>query len=87
MTPLRSYLKSVDSLVGSTEGRDMDDEPKSKKTQCIEDLRRKILTEALEPGAYLDEVELTEIYGISRPPLREVLRHSPRRPQAPPHLI
>jgi DNA-binding GntR family transcriptional regulator len=28
----------------------------------------------LEPGAYLDETELAEIYGISRPPLREVLR-------------
>jgi DNA-binding GntR family transcriptional regulator len=47
---------------------------RSKKTQCIEDLRRKVLTEALEPGVYLDETELAEIYGISRPPLREVLR-------------
>jgi DNA-binding GntR family transcriptional regulator len=28
----------------------------------------------LEPGAYLDETDLAQIYGISRPPLREVLR-------------
>ena len=52
----------------------MDAEPRSRKSQCIEDLRRKVLTEALEPGVYLDETELAEIYGISRPPLREVLR-------------
>lgn len=52
----------------------MNAEPRSKKTQCIEDLRRKVLTQILEPGAYLDETELAETYGISRPPLREVLR-------------
>ena len=52
----------------------MDTDSRSRKTKCIEDLRRKVLTEALEPGVYLDETELAEIYGISRPPLREVLR-------------
>lgn len=52
----------------------MEAETRSKKTQCIDDLRRRILTEALEPGVYLDETELSEAYGISRPPLREVLR-------------
>lgn len=52
----------------------MDTDSRSKKTQCIEDLRRKVLTQTLEPGAYLDETELSEAYGISRPPLREVLR-------------
>jgi DNA-binding GntR family transcriptional regulator len=45
-----------------------------KKSICIEDLRRRILTQELEPGSYLDEVELGETYGISRPPVREVLR-------------
>ena len=49
-------------------------ETRSKKTICVEDLRRKILTQVLEPGAYLDETELSEAYGISRPPVREVLR-------------
>ena len=47
---------------------------RSRKTQCAEDLRSRILTQALEPGVYLDETELAEVYGISRPPLREVLR-------------
>jgi DNA-binding GntR family transcriptional regulator len=45
-----------------------------KKSQCLDDLRRRILTQALEPASYLDEVELGVTYGISRPPVREVLR-------------
>lgn len=52
----------------------MEAESRSRKTICAEDLRRKILTQHLEPGTYLDETELSESYGISRPPLREVLR-------------
>lgn len=52
----------------------MSNEPKSNKNNCLEDLRRRILTEALEPGSYLDEVEIAQSYSISRPPLREVLR-------------
>lgn len=52
----------------------MERESKSKKRHCVEDLRRKVLTQELEPGAYLDETDLAETYGISRPPLREVLR-------------
>ena len=52
----------------------METDSKSKKAHCAEDLRRRILTEALEPGSYLDETEISEAYGISRPPLREVLR-------------
>jgi DNA-binding GntR family transcriptional regulator len=53
---------------------DLNTAPKSRKTICVEDLRNKILTLALEPGAYLDETDLSEAYGISRPPLREALR-------------
>jgi DNA-binding GntR family transcriptional regulator len=52
----------------------MEPDTRSKKAQCADDLRRKILTEVLEPGAYLDETELADAYGISRPPLRELLR-------------
>lgn len=52
----------------------MEIETRSKKTLCVEDLRRRVLTQALEPGDYLDETELSEAYGISRPPLREALR-------------
>ena len=52
----------------------METEARSKKAICVEDLRRKVLTQELEPGEYLDETEISEAYGISRPPLREVLR-------------
>jgi DNA-binding GntR family transcriptional regulator len=52
----------------------MSGDGKSNKTNCLEDLKRRILTEELAPGLYLDEMELAEAYGISRPPLREVLR-------------
>jgi len=52
----------------------MESDSKSKKTRCADDLRRRILTEDLEPGIYLDETEIADAYGISRPPLREVLR-------------
>jgi DNA-binding GntR family transcriptional regulator len=52
----------------------LETDTRSKKTICADELRRKILTQELEPGRYLDEVELAEAYGISRPPLRETLR-------------
>lgn len=52
----------------------MNGDAKRNKMNCLEDLKRRILTEALEPGSYLDETELADAYGISRPPLREVLR-------------
>jgi DNA-binding GntR family transcriptional regulator len=50
------------------------DENRSRKGTCLEDLRRRILTQELEPGSYVDETRIAEAYGISRPPLREVLR-------------
>lgn len=52
----------------------MEIEARSKKAICVEDLRRKILTQVLEPGEYLDETAISDAYGISRPPLREILR-------------
>ena len=42
------------------------------KLICLEDLRSRILTLEIEPGSDLDEVALSEQYGISRTPLREV---------------
>ena len=35
----------------------MDTVPVARKSVCIDDLRRRILTQDLEPGSYLDEVE------------------------------
>ncbi|MEM1273896.1 MAG: GntR family transcriptional regulator [Pseudomonadota bacterium] len=49
-------------------------ETRARKLACLEDVRRRVLTQALEPGAYLDETQLADAYGMSRPPLREVLR-------------
>jgi DNA-binding GntR family transcriptional regulator len=40
----------------------------------MDDLRRRILTQAQEPGTCLDEAALADSHGISRPPLRESLR-------------
>lgn len=47
---------------------------KSRKSACLEDLRRRILIQDFEPGHHLDETVIAETYGISRPPLRETLR-------------
>lgn len=45
-----------------------------RKTECLEDLRARILTMGIEPGADLDESTLSETYGLSRTPLREILQ-------------
>lgn len=37
-------------------------------------LRKRILTMELEPGSVLDEVALSEEFGLSRPPVRELMR-------------
>lgn len=46
----------------------------SNKDRLYADLKRRILTLELEPGAHLDETTLSAEYGISRTPLREVFR-------------
>jgi DNA-binding GntR family transcriptional regulator len=46
----------------------------SGKAALYEDLKRRILTMALDPGAPLDETSLSARYGLSRTPLREVFR-------------
>jgi DNA-binding GntR family transcriptional regulator len=48
---------------------------KGGKTSLYETLKRKILTLELSPDQNLDEVSLSEEYGISRTPVRDVLRH------------
>ncbi|MEL6773406.1 MAG: GntR family transcriptional regulator [Pseudomonadota bacterium] len=44
------------------------------KERLYQDLQRRILTLDLPPGAHLDETRLSEEYGISRTPLRDVFR-------------
>ncbi|MEM9277361.1 MAG: GntR family transcriptional regulator [Pseudomonadota bacterium] len=46
---------------------------KNKET-CREDLIERILTLDIEPGAVLEEAEMSERYGLSRTPLREVIQ-------------
>ncbi len=46
----------------------------SKKEQLYSDLKRRILTMELEPGANLDETTLGRAYELSRTPVRDVLR-------------
>lgn len=48
--------------------------PLSSKDSAFEDLKRRILATELEPGAELDETSVSERYGISRTPLREVFQ-------------
>jgi len=50
------------------------DTSKDRKTHLLDRLKRAILTQELRPGADLDEAQLCEDSGLSRTPLREVLR-------------
>lgn len=45
-----------------------------RKALLADTLRRRILTMQLAPGAVLDEVALAEEFGLSRPPVRELVR-------------
>lgn len=47
---------------------------KTDKSSLYEDLKRQILTMELDPDAILDEVGLSERSGLSRTPVRDVLR-------------
>ena len=47
---------------------------KSGKTALYGDLKRQILTMELDPEEDLDEVSLSDAYGLSRTPVREVLQ-------------
>ena len=47
---------------------------KNGKSSLYEDLKRQILTMELDPDEALDEVLLSERYGLSRTPVREVFR-------------
>ena len=46
----------------------------TRKSACLDDLRQRILTQAIAPGSDLDEATLCDRYAISRTPLREVLQ-------------
>jgi len=45
-----------------------------RKTQCLEDLRMRILRQEIAPGADLDEAAICAEYGLSRTPVREIFQ-------------
>jgi len=47
---------------------------KDKKARLLADVRRDVLTLAMEPGGDLDEASLADEYGLSRTPLRDAIR-------------
>ncbi len=48
--------------------------PTDRKTQCLEDLRMRILRQDIAPGADLDEAAICAEYGLSRTPVREIFQ-------------
>ncbi len=48
--------------------------PQDRKAVLAEALRRRIMSMELAPGAVVDELALCEEFGLSRPPVRELLR-------------
>lgn len=56
------------------EAGEMKHDPQSPKDTLYEYLKRSILTLDLRPGQDLDEASLSDEFGLSRTPLREVLR-------------
>lgn len=48
--------------------------PADRKTVLGETLRRRIVSMEMPPGAVVDEMALSEEFGLSRPPVRELLR-------------
>jgi hypothetical protein len=68
-TPCRQYVFSWSTAGPETNPQGGEGHTQTGKAACLDDLRRRILTQELEPGAYLDETQLAEGYAISRPPL------------------
>ena len=48
--------------------------PRALYEEVAELLRQRIFSRELEPGSWIDEVKLSQEYGISRTPLREALK-------------
>jgi len=62
-------MKAVNAREPDTSAPSVD-----RKTALGQSLRKRILSMELAPGAVLDETALSEEFGMSRPPVRELLR-------------
>jgi DNA-binding GntR family transcriptional regulator len=65
---MKSSLAETDRDDGQAPSQD-------RKAALGEALRHRILSMELAPGSSLDEVALAEEFGLSRPPVRELMRH------------
>lgn len=50
------------------------EKPLGRKSDCLDDLRMRILTLDMSPGSALEETALCQRYGMSRTPMREILQ-------------
>lgn len=71
MTTKKSAMKATVQAISAPAGAEA---PQDRKAVLAEALRRRILSMELAPGAVVDELALCDEFGLSRPPVRELLR-------------
>jgi len=64
---MKATVQAISAPVGA-------EAPQDRKAVLAEALRRRILSMELAPGAVVDELALCDEFGLSRPPVRELLR-------------
>lgn len=71
MTTKKTAMKATVQAISAPAGAEA---PQDRKAVLAEALRRRILSMELAPGAVVDELALCDEFGLSRPPVRELLR-------------
>jgi DNA-binding GntR family transcriptional regulator len=71
MTTKKAAMKATVQAISAPAGAEA---PQDRKAVLAEALRRRILSMELAPGAVVDELALCDEFGLSRPPVRELLR-------------
>lgn len=71
MTTKKAAMKATVQAMSAPAGAEA---PQDRKAVLAEALRRRILSMELAPGAVVDELALCDEFGLSRPPVRELLR-------------
>lgn len=64
----------MDTFAMSSAGQAGNDASTDRKVLLSETLRRRVLSLELPPGSTIDEIALCEEFGLSRPPVRELMR-------------
>jgi DNA-binding GntR family transcriptional regulator len=68
------FCEEIPGMSGVTDTVENAHASADRKTGLAQTLRQRILSMELAPGATLDELALSTEFGLSRPPVREVLR-------------